>query len=269
MTNEPIDIENLSNLQKVVYKEEEEKDLLDMNNINEPISTSQQVSEELGRNLSENFDSNPTEEELFENKKGIVKYPLLLLDNVYCPEILNSIVKKIDDITYDINSEGKMINVYYSDGLGNVRLIGLKKINPEVFIYAKSFLCEFKYYESKGNIVEIQYEDFIDFQRLKPKIVIEDENITTYKDKTNPLRQLNIPEEIQKDPISFQLEMMKRLQKRDVLEENNNTDIEKSAIDEFLPPPIPSSIEQDKPKEDNDTTQSNKSKQDLDAIDFG
>ena len=80
----------------------------------------------------------------------------------------------------------------------------------------KSYLCKTTYYKSKGNKEEIQYEDYIDFEAMKDKILVDDESTINYKEKSDPLKKMGIDVSNKKSIAQIQLEVLDKLQNKEI-----------------------------------------------------
>lgn len=223
---EEVDIREIQNLKVSTYQPESKESLTEgIEDLQDPRVSVKDIEEELGRKLADDFYNQPTDEALYgdSQKEAVIKYPLLLINNIGCPEILEEISNFIDEITVDDSIIGGFINVYYADDQGQVRFLGYKKLNTDIFLQMKSFLCKPTYYVSKGVIKDINYEDFIDFEKMKPKIVVTEDMMISYKDKTNPFRNYQIAKEAEEDIIKFQLDALERFQIQDKAEVSSKT----------------------------------------------
>lgn len=249
---ETIDINDLQNLKTSTYQTKDEESLTEgIEDVQEPKVSVKEVSEELGRNLNDDFYKQPTDEALYgdEQKKAVIKYPLILINNIGCPEILEEISSFIDKVTIDDSVVGGFINIYYADDQGQVRFIGYKKLNIDIFLQMKSFLCKPTYYVSKGVTRDINYEDFMDFEKMKPKILVTDDEMISYKDKTNPFRNYQIVKGAEDDLIKFQLDALEKFQIKDKAEVSSKV-ISDDIMNDYLEPPKIESPENQKVNQD-------------------
>ena len=190
-------------------KEDSKEDLLSsIECIDEPKIKKSDLEKELGRTIQEGFYRTPTEHKMFSNKNSSIEYPLLLIDNVGCEEILNSFYSSVNKST----AEGKDINVCLKTEGDNVSYLGKFKVDMNSLNTLKCLLCKVTYYESKGVIADIQYEDFINFDEMIPKILIEDEDVISYKEKSIPNYKTKLTDEIIKDPLAFQMKILSEIQ---------------------------------------------------------